>query len=312
MSSATGAGRVRNGPLGKVGGAPGFEPRTSCSQSLCERRSEASRPRFFRRSLIRPDQKRTLHPESVALCRTKSAAASRTRPDEVTQLRLTYRRNHALPAARCRVARVTVGESAKRAVRRHSTTSVPSGRFLAKVLDSRPARALPMFSGWRRHPPHIFHASQSGACCMRWCVTRPVRTTSWTREAGPSSSCSDLVGASISLFISTFWRSTAYSFRRETIFGFVLWTRLTRWMWPTCWRRSSRACGGAPVPHQYSSARESAKLRTVLASANDRSSPLEIPVKRPHTRPPCSMLSSSSSHSALVRSEPCVSAEPTS
>ena len=46
------------------------------------------------------------------------------------------------PAARPRMARVTVGESAKRAVRRHSRTSVPSGRCLERVLASRPARAL--------------------------------------------------------------------------------------------------------------------------------------------------------------------------
>ena len=67
-----------------------------------------------------------------------------------------------------------------------------------------------------------------------------------------------------------------------------------------------------PVPHQYPSAPEIKNLRTVHASVQRAHLPLEIPVLRRQTLPLCSVSSSSSSHSAPVRSGRCVGAEPTS
>ena len=65
------------------------------------------------------------------------------------------------------------------------------------------------------------------------------------------------------------------------------------------------------VHHQYPSAPEIKDLRTSRLGQRAHL-PLEIPVLRRQTLPPCSVSSSSSSHSAPVRSGRCVGAEPTS
>ncbi len=62
------------------------------------------------------------------------------------------------------------------------------------------------------------------------------------------------------------------------------------------------ADGVSPVPHQYMSAREIKDLRAVL--------PLEFRETEGQTRLLCSVFSSSSSHSAPVRSVRCFGAEP--
>ena len=66
------------------------------------------------------------------------------------------------------------------------------------------------------------------------------------------------------------------------------------------------------VHHQYPSAPEIKELTHRSRLGQRAHLPLEIPVLRRQTLPPCSVSSSSSSHSAPVRSGRCVGAEPTS